>query len=134
MKLKIWMVFEAVAPHKGSLEGSLEDHVEKLESEKKVEIVEKELDEITRMENPHEKLDEGFSQVLETTLEVDGFDKAVELVINYGPTYVQMEAPDRYEMSLREGQNALQSVANTMHSYAQTGAGGMLISRATDEN
>ncbi|MFB6216859.1 MAG: hypothetical protein ABEJ72_07825, partial [Candidatus Aenigmatarchaeota archaeon] len=66
--------------------------------------------------------------------EAEGFDKAVELVINYGPTYIQMEGPDNYELKLSEGQNALQSVANTMHQYAQTGAGGMLISRATEED
>lgn len=126
------MVFEAVAPDRESLEDSLNQHVEMMESEDDIEIIESETDETSEVDNPHPGLEKGFSQVTELRVEVDGFDRAIQTVINYGPTYVQIEAPDRYEMNLREAQDALQNVANTMHQYAQMGPGGVLISRSND--
>ncbi len=134
MTVKLWMVFEALAPDREGLEESMDDHLEKLESEKGVEVVESEMDEVSKVQDPHPSLEEGFSQVCEVRTEIDSFSKAVELVINYGPTYVQLEGPDNYDMGLAEGQETLQNVANTMHQYAQMGAGGILISRASEDN
>jgi len=126
------MAFEAVAPDRESLEGTLKDHVETMESEEDLELLESEIDEISEVENPHPDMEKGFSQVAEIRIEIEGFDRALQTVINYGPTYVQLEGPDNYEISLREGQNALQNVTDTMHQYAQMGLGGVLVSR-TDE-
>ena len=133
MGLTLWMVFEAVAEDEESVK-ALDDHVEALESEEGVEIVESEKDEVSEIKNPHPGLEKGYSQVSELRVEIESFAKAMEVVINYGPTYVQMEGPDRYEIDLREGQEALQNVANTVHQYAQSGLGGVLVSRANEEN
>lgn len=134
MGLEVWMVFEAVGVKKSGVEDSIENHIEGLESEEGVEIKEIEKDEATELENPHESLEKGYSQVVELKADFDDFQKVVETVINYGPTYVQMEGPDNYEMGLRESQDVLQSVANTMHQYAQMGAGGVLISKSSEED
>jgi hypothetical protein len=132
MGLVIWMVFEAVTPKEEGLK-SLKDHIEKLEEEPDCEVLETEYDEASEIENPHPGLDKGYSQVCETRVEIEGFDKAIEIMISYGPTYIQLEEPDKLEIDLAEGQNALQNVVDTMHQYAQSGAGGVMISRATDE-
>lgn len=129
MKLKIWMVFEAVAATKDAVEGSLEDHLEKLSNEPDAEILEETLDDVEKVENPHPDLEEGFSQVAETVVEVESFEEAIALVINYGPTYIQLEEPDTYELSLKEGQETLQDVADIMRRYAEMGVGGMLVSK-----
>ena len=134
MTVKVWMVFEAVGAKKNGVVKSLEDHVEGIESEEGVEITELEKDDATEIENPHESLEKGYSQVVEMRADFDNFQKVVETVINYGPTYVQMEGPDKYELDLRESQDTLQSVANTMHQYAQMGAGGVLISKSSQED
>lgn len=134
MGLEVWMVFEAVGVKKSGVEDSIENHIEGLEAEEGVEIKEIEKDEATELENPHESLEKGYSQVVELKADFDDFQKVVETVINYGPTYVQMEGPDNYEMGLRESQDVLQSVANTMHQYAQMGAGGVLISKSSEED
>jgi len=130
----LWMVFEAVGPKQSDVEGSLNEHIETLRGEEDVEVLEVDEDEATEMENPHPSLEKGFTKVVETRVEFEDFQKALESVINYGPTYVQFEGPDNYEMNLREAQNSLQSVANTMHQYAQMGAGGVLISKAGDDS
>lgn len=129
MDVKLWMVFEAVAPTKEGVEGSLDGHLEKLGNEPEVEIVESNIDDVEKVENPHPDLDEGYSKVAETVVEVSSFEEAIAITVNYGPTYIQMEEPDVYELSLKEGQEALQDVADIMRKYAEMGAGGMLVSK-----
>lgn len=133
MELVLWMVFEALSPNEEDVVESLKDHVEMLEEEERVEVMETEFDDVDEMDNPHPGLEKGYSQVVETRIKVDGFDKAVQVAISYGPTYIQLEEPDRFEIDLKEGQNALQEVVNTMHQYAKSGAGGVMISRASSD-
>ncbi len=133
MEIELWMVFEAVAATEDGVEDSLEEHLDKLRSESGVEIVESNIDEVSKVENPHPDIDEGFSKVAETRLSVSGFDKAISLTFNYGPTYVQMEGPEKYEMGLKEGQESLQNVANVIHRYAEMGLGGVLVSKSREE-
>jgi hypothetical protein len=132
MNVKLWMVFEAVAATEDAAEGSLEDHLEKLDNEPEAEILESNIDEVEKVEKPHPDIDEGFSQVAETVVEASSFEEAVALTVNYGPTYIQMEEPDVYDLSLKEGQEALQNVADIMRRYAEMGAGGMLISKTEE--
>lgn len=135
MSVKIWMVFEALGPNKEGVEESINEHIEALKSEDGVEVQSIEEDETEKMEDPHPDLSEGYSKVLEVNVEFDDFYKAMEAVINYGPTYIQMEGPDSYKMDLSEAQDSLQKMATTMHQYAQMGAGGVLISqKSSDES
>jgi hypothetical protein len=133
MSLDLWMVFEAVAATEEGVKDSLEDHVDQLELESGVEVKEASIDEVTEIENPHPDIEEGFSQVAECRLSVEGFDKAISLTFNYGPTYVNVEGPEKYEMDLKESQESLQNVANVIHQYAQKGLGGVLVSKSKEE-
>ncbi|MFB6145124.1 MAG: hypothetical protein ABEJ99_01315 [Candidatus Nanohaloarchaea archaeon] len=134
MGVNIWMVFEALGPDKEGVESSMEEHIRTLKNEKEIDVKSVEEEEVEEMEDPHPEMDRGYSQVIEVKADFDTFQKAIETVINYGPTYVQMEGPDKYEMDLAEGQNTLQSIATTMHQYAQMGAGGVLISKPSQDN
>lgn len=128
MGIELWMVFEAVAESREDLEDSLDDHIEKMKTESEIEITEYEIEESEEVENPHPGLDKGFSQVAEVKAEAENYTRAVKTVINYGPTYVQVEGPDTYDMGLPDAQKSLQEVANMMHKYAQMGVGGVLVS------
>lgn len=132
MGLKLWMVFEAVSPNEEDVEESLNEHVDKLESEKEVEILDKEFSSVDEVENPHPSIDEGFSSLVELQVECDTFTRAVKTVVNYGPTYVQVEGPEHYDLDLKDSQQSLQEVANTMQQYAQMGLGGVLVSNTED--
>lgn len=134
MNLKVWMVFEAVGKEKDEVEESLEEHLEKLESEGDIEIVENDWSEAEEMEDPHPGIEKGYSMVVETVITIESLDRLVETVINYGPTYIQVEEPDNYNLGLAELQDTVQNVATTMHQYAQMGAGGVLISRNRDDS
>jgi len=132
--VKVWMVFEALGVEEDAVEESLEQHVDAFKSEDGVEILEMERDDVTEMENPREDIDKGYSYVIEVRADFNKFEKVVRSVINYGPTYVQVEEPDLYDLKLGEAQNVLQNVATTMHQYAEMGAGGVLISRKAEED
>ena len=131
--IELWMVFEAVGPTRDDVEDSLDDHLEKMESEDELELKEANIEEIDKVENPHPGLEEGFSQVAEVRADADSFTRAVQTVINYGPTYVQIEGPDNFNMELPDMQDSLQEVANTVHQYAQMGLGGVLVSKPEEQ-
>lgn len=132
MGVKLWMAFEAVAPNKDAVEGALEEHLSTLESEDQVEITEQDTEEVSKVKDPHPDLEEGYSQIAEVKVDVETFAKCINIVLHYGPTYVQVEGPDEYEMDLKESQESLQKVANTMQQYAQQGLGGILVSKSAD--
>jgi len=81
------------------------------------------------MQDPHPDLKEGYSKVTEVEAKVNTFTRAVKTVFNYGPTYVQIEGPESFEMNISDMQNSLQEVASTMQQYAQMGLGGVLLSQ-----
>lgn len=129
MEVKLWMVFEALAATEDAVKGSLEEHIEKLDNEPNASLVESTIDDVEEVEEPHPELEKGYSQVAETVVKAESFEDAMTMVINYGPTYIQLEEPDVYELSLKEGQETLQDVADIMRKYAETGLGGMLVSK-----
>lgn len=133
MTVKLWMVFEAVGPDRETVDEAMKDHLENLDGNEGVDITEREEEDLQEMENPHPTLEKGYSKVVEIRVEIESFARALETVINYGPTYVQFEGPESFEMGMKDAQDSLQTVASTMHEYAQKGAGGVVVSRETDE-
>ncbi len=127
-KIDTWMIFEVLAAKKDTAEESLKEHVEKIENEEGVEEIEKDFDEVKEVENPHPKLEKGFSQVLEMRCKVKNFSELVKIVLNYGPTMIEIEGPEKIEMNMREMQDSLNLVAEMMHKFLKAGAGGMMIS------
>lgn len=126
------MVFHVVAATEDAATESLDDHLEKLESERAVSAFDADLDDAEEVDNPHPSLETGYSRVAEVELTVDGFADLVELVINYGPTSVDIQAPDTVEMDIGEVRDAMNSVAQLMHQFLQSGAGGMMVSRPNE--
>ena len=127
--IDVWMVFQVVAATKDAAEDSLNQHVEKIGNESCVSEFEPEMDAVEEVENPHEALDKGYSKVCEIEMTVSSFSELIELVINYGPTSVDVLGPDEITMDLGEVRNSMNAVAQMMHQFLQAGAGGMMISR-----
>ncbi len=130
--LEVWMVFDVVASSEEAAQESLDNHLEQLENESSVSSFTADVDEVSRVEQPSPDMDEGYSQVAEVDMDVDSFSELVEMVINYGPTSVDVKAPERVEMDLREVRDALNAVAQIMHQFLQSGPGGMMVSRPSE--
>jgi len=133
MGIELWMVFEAISNEEEAVEESMEDHIDSLEDEKNLEILESNFDEVSEMEQPHPDIDHGYSHVVEVRVECETFERAVRTVVNYGPTYVQVEGMEEFDLGLKDSQESLQFMASTMQKYAEMGAGGVLVSRSQEE-
>lgn len=131
--LDVWMVFQVVAATEDAAVESLQEHVDGLETEDSVTEMDVSMEDVQEVDNPHPQLDKGYSQVCEVDMSVKTFSDLVEIVINYGPTSVDVKGPDRVAMDIGEVRNACNSVAQMMHQFLQAGAGGMMISRSQDE-
>lgn len=131
--LDVWMVFQVVATSEDAATESLEDHVQKLEGEDGVKSIEVEMDDIQEVDKPHPQVEKGYSRVCEVDMEVANFSDLVEIVINYGPTSVDVKAPDEISMDIGEIRDSLNNVAQMMHQFLQAGAGGMMISRPQED-
>lgn len=130
--LEVWMVFHVIAATEDGAEESLEQHLDALSSERTVTEFTADVDEVEEVDKPHPSLETGYSQVAEVEMTVTGFADLVELVINYGPTSVDVQAPESIEMDLGEVRDAMNAVAQLMHQFLQSGAGGMMVSRPRD--
>jgi len=133
MSLKLWLVFEAIGNKEKGVENALNDLIGNLKEEEGVDVISEEYDEMKLVENPHPELDEGYSKIAELNVECNNFTRAVKTVINYGPTYVQLEGPDHFDLELKDSQESLQEVANMMQQYAQMGVGGVLVSKTNED-
>jgi len=121
------MVFDVVAATEEAANASLQDHIDNLATETPVSDMETEMEEARKVEQPHPELDEGYSQLCEVECTVNGFAALVDIIINYGPTSVDITAPEQVTMEMGEVRDALNEVAQMMHQFLQSGAGGMMI-------
>lgn len=127
--LEVWMVFDVIAAQEEAARESLQNHLEMLEGERGVSSFTAEVEDVREVDQPSPGIESGYSRVAEVEMEVERFSDLVELVINYGPTSVDIQAPERLEMDLRDARDALNAVAQIMHQYVQSGAGGVMVSR-----
>jgi hypothetical protein len=126
-KLHVWMLFEIISTSKELTEKSLKDHISKLKEEEGVEVVKETFEEISEIEKPHPKVDKGYSQICEVEILIDSFSKLFLIVMNYGPSVVEVIKPQKITLELSEVQDALNYVANMMHKFLEAGIGGVII-------
>lgn len=120
------MIFEVMAISKEVTEKSLRNHIAKLEEEDVV-ILKKEFDEIHEIEKPFPNIEKAYSQIVEVELEVKNFNQAIDIVLNYGPTMVEILGPDKINLTLKDAQDSLNAVAGMMHKFLEAGVGGVVI-------
>jgi hypothetical protein len=134
--IKAWLMFEVQSLDKSVCEKALKAHVEKLLARNDVKSSEITFGGTEKVDLP-EKFKEAlekkgiknlFSQISEVTLFVKNFESLLNVVITYGPTAIEINAPDKIVLNLREAQGALANVADMMHKFAAAGIGGMLVS------
>jgi len=129
--IKVWAVFEVQAALKDVCINALKKHVDDLGAQSYVKILEKSFTDVDKIDAPEGLKQRGvknlFTQVSEVTFMVRDFEGVMNAVINYAPTAVEIVAPEKITISMRDAQNALVSVADMMHKFANAGIGGMLI-------
>jgi len=57
------------------------------------------------------------ASLFEADISAKAFEDLLYVVLNYGPSSIEMTAPNKFELSTRDGMNLLMDVANTLHAY-----------------
>lgn len=130
--IKAWAIFEVQAAVKDVAKTALEAHISKIKSEKALKVVEEKESETEEIDAPESLHQHGIKMLWSRTHEMVVFAKDVEaltnMVINYGPSAIEVLGPEKLTLKMGELQGALASVSDMMHKYAAAGIGGMLIS------
>lgn len=129
--LQAGMMFEVLAITEEAAKGALQSHIEKME--KNVEMTKKEFLQIEKVEKPMQNIETGFSQICNTEFMVKNFDTLVQIVLEFGPTTVEILKPEKYQLGVNEAQNILNLMAEMMHRFAAAGFGGIVIARGGNE-
>lgn len=127
VKLRLWMMFEVISTSRELTENSLKSLIDNLKKEGGIEVLKESYEDISEVERPHPKVEVGYSQVCEVELWADSFPKIFLIVMNYGPSAIEILEPDKIHLTLSEAQESLNYVAGMMHKFLEAGAGGVVL-------
>jgi hypothetical protein len=116
-----------MAVNKEVIRTALESLMKRLDADVKVKVYEKNYLEPAKVENPFKDIKEAWSQVVNVKMVAKNFDALVQMIIEYGPSSVEIIGPPKSQLSVREAQDILNNVAAMMHRYAAAGVGGTII-------
>ncbi len=125
--IKAALIFEVVAVTEEAAKKSLEKHLKKLSEDRRVRVLKTEMSEVEKIENFSERIREAFSVIADAEIETNRFDNLLQIVIEFGPSSVELLSPDRIELSISEAQGILNSVSSVMHRFAAAGGTGGII-------
>jgi len=125
--IKTWMMIEAMAISPDAAKSALDKHVEKMEREEGTLLYNKTFGDVKRVEEPLPNVAVGYSYVVEFEFLVSDYDRLLTIVMNYGPSSVEILEPGEIKMTLDQAQGALNSISAMMHKFASQ-AGGVIIS------
>lgn len=122
------MMIEAMAISKDAVESALKKHVGRMEKEKCLFIYKKDFQETKEVEKPLPNIPKGFSQVVDIEAVAENFDRLVYIVLNYGPSSIEILEPEKMEIDIGQAQGILNTIATMIHRFAAAGGGGMIVS------
>ncbi len=125
--LRIWLIFEVLAGKADKGKDVLNNLIDKLDQDPRVKMYKKEFSDVKKIENPMPKVKEGFSLTCEIEFVTETFDKASQIVMEYGPSAIEILAPHRVELKIGEAQGILNSISQMMHRFAAAGVGGIVV-------
>lgn len=123
----VWMAFEGLAINQETIKKALESLVSRLEDDHKAKVYHKEYLESVKVENPIKGIKEGWSQVINIKFVAKNFSELVQIILEYGPSAIEILSPQKKEMQISEAQDILNNVAGMMHRYAAAGLGGAVV-------
>jgi hypothetical protein len=127
-----WVIFEAIAITETASKEALESLVDKLDKDGRVKVYKKSFGENKKIDNPIQGVDVGYSLTCEVNVVSKTLDNLANVVIEYGPSAVEILKPEKINLSCGEAQNILNSISNMMHRLASVGAGGIVFMKGDE--
>ena len=126
-----WFIFDTQGVDKKTIKEILEKLMTQFEKEEGLKIIDKSYSKPKKTEPVPQIKAQGIDSVYSTVLEVElvakDFETMVRLVMTYGPTALEVIAPDKIVMDMRGAQNSLVSISEMMHKFAIAVQGGVKI-------
>jgi hypothetical protein len=82
---------------------------------------------IKKVEKPMPNIEQGYSLTCEVELISKKFDNLVQIVIEYGPSAIELLEPSKIGFDVGEGQSILNSISRVIHDFAAAGMGGIVF-------
>lgn len=131
--LRAWFAFEALAVSEDVTRSTLEELVNKLDSDARVKVYKKEFGKAVEREKPFKGIEVGWSITVEVELVAKSFQGLMSIVMEYGPSSIELLEPTKFSVGAGEAQNVLNMVAAMMHEYAAAGLGGIVFLRGSEQ-
>lgn len=125
--IRSWMMIEVLAITEKAAKSALKKHTQKMGREKRTIIYNKKFHEIKKVEKPFPKIETAYSCVAELELVTQTYDQLIYLVMNYGPSSIEILEPEKLKIDMGEAQSILNSVAEMIHKFVAAGIGGVII-------
>jgi hypothetical protein len=125
--IRTWMMFEVLAVNEETTKNSLEDLINKLDKDSRVKMYNKSFGSIKKVEKPMPNIEQGYSLTCEVELISKKFDNLVQIVIEYGPSAIELLEPSKIGFDVGEGQSILNSISRVIHDFAAAGMGGIVF-------
>jgi hypothetical protein len=125
--LRVWLAFDALAVNEGVVKAALDSLMAKLDEDQRCRIYKKELLPAQKVDNPIKGIDVAWSLVANVELVSKGMNDLVGLMLEYGPSAVELLEPSRLNIDAGQAQMLLNQVAEMMHRVAAAGIGGAML-------
>ncbi len=126
---RIWLMFEVLGVKEDVAKKALDSLLNKLDTDERVKVYKKQFGDVLKVEKPLEGVNEGFSLTCEVELVSKKLDYLTQVVIEYGPSAIEVVEPKNFKMDSREAQLILNTISQTIHQFAAAGVGGIVFIR-----
>lgn len=130
--LRAWLGFTALAATEDITKAALAELVDKVDADERVKLYKKEFGTLEKREKPLKGIEVGWSGTAEVEFVVKDFDNLVQVVMQYGPSAVELLEPNKLNVNAGEAQAILNTVAQMMHHFAAAGLGGIVFVRGSE--
>lgn len=124
------MMMEVLAITEQAARSALEKHIDSLGKLNSVMLYKREVGEAIRVENPlpgRPHITEAYSIVAEIECAVQRYEDLFSIVMNFGPSSIEILEPTRLGIDIGEAQGILNSLADLIHKFVAAGVGGIVI-------
>lgn len=125
--LRVWMGFDAMAIREDVAKEALESLIAKLDIDSRVKLYKQEFGGAAKVEKPFKGIEEAWSVIANVELVAKNLSDLVGMVVEYGPSAIELLEPKKIGIDAGEAQAVLNVVSDMMHRFAAAGVGGAMV-------
>jgi hypothetical protein len=127
--VRSWLAFHVVATNEEITNKSIEDMMERLDKDGRVNLYKKSFSDVKKVQNPTKNIKEALGKTAEAEIITKNFEDLIQIAVEFGPSAVEILEPKKIELSIGEGQAIVNLLSQVMHQFAAAGLGGIVFVR-----